>query len=442
MSQSVGQSLTKKLARGGASSLFVKIASAGLSFFMFIVIARGMTADGFALFGFGFSAATLMVLGGSMGQRVGALRFIPVHMERGDIPGMRGFTRRGYLLVLGGCAILSLLFVLASEVSDRLTGGFYPWTVAFFTVSLGLAEYQSHVLRAHGSIVLALAPREVIWRAAVVALFAIPAIGLSGPIPVTWGFLVISLMLLALTIVQAGLYAETRPQALLRSPVSYESRTEWDRSAWVFWSSSVLSAATPNVAMLIVGVLLSAEDSGAFFAALRLAMVVNLFMVAANMLAMPMMSAAHERGDMDGIRDINRFVVLFTGIPGALFFLLFLLEGGWTLALFNKEFSFAHWALVLVAGGYLVRVLSGPAPAMLQMMGQERRYMKMLLWAIGVLLASLVPLVWAFGIHGAAVAAGLEQVATGVFGVWMCRRSLKIDPSVMCLVNKGRVAAG
>ncbi|WP_108838564.1 lipopolysaccharide biosynthesis protein [Tateyamaria sp. Alg231-49] len=432
MSQRASGSILKRLIKGGAAALLVKVASAVLSFVMFIFIARGMSPESFALFGFGFSAATLIVLGGSVGQRKATLRFVPIYQERDDQASQRGQVRRGYITVTFGCLVLGLLFVGLSNLFASLTGGAYAWSVAFFALVLGLAEYQAHVLRSHGKIVLAFAPREVIWRAAVTGLFAIPAFSLAPPIDVTIGFGIIAIILLGLTLLQGRIHPSTRPQALISDAVDMTDQPLWLRSGLIFCGTGLLRAATPNVAMLLIGVMLP-QEGGAFFAALRLAMVVNLVEVASHMLAMPMLSAAHERGDKTSVHSISRFVAVATAVPALAFFLFLLFAGDWALGLYAAEFSHAQSVLVLIAGGHLFKCLCGPGAALLQMMGQEAQFLRLALFVSGSVLLSLVPLIWMFGLYGAALATGLELALIGGLACWVARRKLGVDSSILGL---------
>lgn len=429
--------MKRRLAKGGAAALLVKVASAGLSFVMFIYIARGMTPEGFALFGFGFSAATLIVLGGSVGQRTAALRFVPVYEERSSLAAQRGHVRRGYGIVTAGCITLALLFVVVSNSVSALTGGAYAWAVAFFAVVLGVAEYQAHVLRGHGKIILALAPREVLWRAIVTVLFALPAFALIPKISATYGFVVISIFLLLLMIVQGMAHPATKPKAIFFDSVDTSEQALWLRSGAFFWGTGLLRAATPNVAMLLIGAMLP-HEGGAFFAALRLAMVVNLVLVASSMLSMPMLSAAHERGDMDAVRVICRFVAILTSLPALMFFGFFIFTGDQMMGLYSEQFAFAHWALVLIAFGYLIKALCGPGPALLQMMGQESQFLKLSLWVSGISVTSLVPMIWAFGLYGAAFATGFELALTGVMAWRLAQLRLGVDPSIFSVFNFGK----
>ena len=429
--------LGKKLLRGSLVTLCVKVAAALLSFVMFIVIARGMTPEDFSLFGFGFSAATMLVLAGSLGQRVLAVKFIPIYLERSDRPTRLAFTRRGFGLVIAGTGVLGAGFCVVSWLSPALTGGMYAFGVSVFALALALAEYQAHVLRGHGLTALALAPREVVWRALVVAVFAVPAFGWGDPISVQSGLFLMAVMLLGLALIQGHLHPDTRIPALATAgPDCAPDQGEWNRAARVFWGTSVLRAATPNMAVLIVGVMMAVTETGAYFAAFRLAMLVNLVVIAANMLAMPMLSRAKERANLDETRMICRTVVLFTSFPAVVFFLGFVFAGGQALSLYDATFKSAQPALVVIAAGYLIKVLCGPGAAVLQMMGQEARYLQMSLWINGVTLAALVPLVLAFGITGAAMATGTELAATGLAAAWLSRKTIGFDPSILTVFKR------
>ena len=75
--------LMRKVVGGSLAAFAIKVASAGLSFFMFVALARVMSRADYGIFAFGFSLATFLALVALLGQRTLALRMVPVYQAAG-----------------------------------------------------------------------------------------------------------------------------------------------------------------------------------------------------------------------------------------------------------------------------------------------------------------------------------------------------------------------
>ena len=58
-------------------SLLIKVATAGLTYAMYVVLSRTMGAEEYGYFAFGLSLATVLAIGASMGQQTAILRYWP-----------------------------------------------------------------------------------------------------------------------------------------------------------------------------------------------------------------------------------------------------------------------------------------------------------------------------------------------------------------------------
>ena len=209
-------SLQRILTKGGVHSAFIKLAAAGPYFFLFVIAGRALSVSSFALFGFGFSAATMLVLVGSIGQRLLALKYVPVYVERNDKDTLASFSRRAYKIVLFGCSTVGVLFLSLSWFKPELGSFNFLLSVVFFGLVLGIAELQSRILRGHGSLLLALHPREVIWRLVVIIFFILIMLGsIDEPSPVSIFFFMGSTLLL-ITAWQGLQHWGTHPSFLMK----------------------------------------------------------------------------------------------------------------------------------------------------------------------------------------------------------------------------------
>src|SRR5690606_28781952 len=157
------------------------------------------------------------------------------------------------------------------------------------TVVLGWAEYQSHLLRTVTGMWVALAPRDLCWRALVIALAAASALGFLPSLDAASGLLLLTLTPPAMLSVQAWLHPLTRPGNLLFAPAAGRSPL-WRRAALGLWGNVIVQTAAPNLAVVGIGLLLTPAETGPFFAALRTAMLLSLFSLAASMVATPLLA--------------------------------------------------------------------------------------------------------------------------------------------------------
>ena len=426
---------SKTLLRGGIGSAIIKLISAALSFGMFLFAGRALDIETYSEFGLGFSIATLLVLVGSIGQRLLALKCVPIFDALDDKNLLQEFTRQGYFIVALGCITCGLVLAAGSAIFPRVADLIFIVSVSFFGLILALAEYQARVLRGLGSLYLALLPREVIWRSLIIIGFFLIAREAFTQPNATAIFALLSLLLLIIILVQAFLNPLTNPLFLFRKFGRLNISVNWNSTAVRFWGSSVLRGATPNCAVILVTLYLSVTASAAYFGAYRLALALNLLVVATNMLSMPLLSRAHHKGDRRDTKCITRFVTLFTSVPTIGLFIVFLIYGDILLSLMNKEYEIAYWPLVILAGGHLIRVLCGPGRALLQMKDREAEFLRITFWTTFAAIMLTLPLTQQFGAIGAAVAASFEVATSGIIAAVVCSRNLDIDPSIFGALN-------
>lgn len=422
--------LPKILLRGGLGSAVIKLASAGLGFGMFLFAGKALEMETFADFGFGFSIATLLVLVGSVGQRLLALKYVPIFAALDDKKQLREFAQQGYLVVAFGCVTCSLALVAGSTIFPSVAEPTLLVSISFFGLILALAEYQSRVLRGLGDLYLALLPREVIWRSLVIIGFFLVARETFPQPDATAIFALLALLLLAIMLVQALLNPLTNPFFIFRDFGKLQIAVNWNGTAAKFWGSSVLRGATPNCAVILVALYLSVTESAAYFGAYRLALALNLLVIATNMLSMPLLSRAHHDGNIRDAKRVTRFVTLFTAAPTIGLFIVFLIYGETLLSLMNKEYETAYWPLLILSAGHLIRVLCGPGRALLQMQDREAEFLRITIWTTFASIMLILPLTLGFGAIGAAIAASFEVAASGIVGALVCSRHLDIEPSI------------
>lgn len=423
-----------RLLSQGAVAFAIKIGAAGLSFLMFVALSRALGPEQFGIFGIAFSAATLLALIGSFGQRNLVLRFASVYIGQADKPRAFGVIRFGYIRVLTGnwliTVVLALMALILTEYRTILAA------TALLTITLALAEFQPHPQRAAGRIVLALLPRDILLRVAMIVLCLLI---IFEQFPTLSAAQICSLMagvLAILTLGQAFAEPYTNPARLIMEPAKSDDIQNWRRASWGFWGNSVVNAAGRNLAIVLLGLILTAEQSGAVFAALRTAMLLELALMAVNIVAAPKLAQSLAARNTDEAEALCRNVTVMVAVPTTLAFVIFLTAGPHILSLFRPDFSTAYPALILISLGYFFSALSGPTTQLMEMGGYERTYFRILAITTVVSLIALLPLAATFGMAGGAIAIAANLIAHNAWCIMFLRRELGVTPG---LIPLGRV---
>lgn len=179
----------RQLLRTGLSkslvSLVIKVATAGLTYAMYVILSRSMGVSEYGYFAFGLALATILSIGANFGQQTAILRYWPEAMVGGrPDEALVALRSGGAITIIAGLAVSLALILMASGVAGFGGGSVvHLYAAAALILPMALAEYWSSALRAQGSVWTALGPRDLIWRLAlplcVLALTGL-GVGLAG----------------------------------------------------------------------------------------------------------------------------------------------------------------------------------------------------------------------------------------------------------------------
>src|SRR5690606_29074958 len=146
-------------------SLGIKVATAGLTYLTYVVLARTQTPDEYGHFAFGLALATVLAILAGAGQPLTVMRLWAQLRSRGDATGARKAVAAGSALTIGASLAVSALLCLATLlylpfVPPGETANHF-FAAAIIILPLALAEYNSAALRAQGSLWTALLPRDI-----------------------------------------------------------------------------------------------------------------------------------------------------------------------------------------------------------------------------------------------------------------------------------------
>ena len=427
--------LGARLARGGATALVIRITSVGTSYLMFVVLARHMSAEAYGQFAFVFSLATLIAVVAVLGQPVLTLRLIPAYQQDENEPLLKGLIRDSRVAVLlTSLAFVVLIFVGASAWGsiEGVDSSYLSWAGPLM-LAMAVARHQAYMIRAFGNILLALAPRDVIWRIAVIVCILVASRGTES-ISASFAINTCSFTLLGIWLLQMYAHPSMHPSTIFERGLATDRR-EWTRESLSLWAVSILQAIGPNFIVVVVGLMLAANDTALFFAALKTATLLKLPLVAGGVVAAPLISRHYRAGEVKKVQKISDYMVIGITVPVLTGLLLLVVAGDSILRFFGPEYANAHWVMVIIALGTLVNSLSGPTGIIMNMTGHHREYLFILAVTQAISLALMPIAIYYFEMLGAAVAFVLSMNAWNVW-VWRwSRKHLSLDPTIFGVIE-------
>ena len=419
------------LAGKGLSALLIKIVTAGLTFAVFVLLARWLGPDAYGRYAIYFSLGTFLGFVCVGGLHTLVLRKLPAL----DTPESAGpavaLVRDGYQAL----GLLGLLLIFGSGAIGLVGAlmGITAWAPIIamaLALPFALAEYQSHVLRGWSSINLALLPRDVIWRLAVIAVIgALMAfdVTLNAGVAFAWtcgllaGLVLIQFLIGLKRAPEGGL---TKLCASAPTPLATLIEARWLAAA------ALAGAMLAQLSVVLVGAVLTAVDAGAFFASQRTSTLLALPLIAANMIGAPMIARAWAAGDLAQVQRICSLIVIGLTLPTLAGLVLFALAGGWILSLFDPSYAVHKPILLIFATGALVNALCGPTGFLMLMTGHERQFVKILAVSQGIGLGLVALGATTFGLAGAALGEAVGMALWNIL-IWRwARQQLGVDPTV------------
>ena len=354
-------------------SLFIKVATAGLTYAMFVILSRVMGVTEYGYFAFGLSLATILSIGANFGQQTAILRYWPEAMVAGrPQKAIEALRSGGAITIIAGLAV-ALALAAVSAVAGAVGPGpvLHLYAAAALILPLALAEYWSSALRAQGSVWTGLSPRDLVWRLAlplaVVALWY-AGVSLSG-----WAALLLTAVVLALSLALQYLLARARHYEIAAGTAGLRSYWgEHGKASRSFFLGTVLDSAALNIDIIFVGLLVAPAAAGVYFNAFRTAGLLTLFMFAITLVVAPMVAQHYHAGEMRKAQAITALCAWAGFVFSLAVFAGFLLFGEQVMSLFGGNGAEGTLLLIILSIGLLFVAATGPSRIVMMMTRHER----------------------------------------------------------------------
>lgn len=439
------QCVRRYLAQDGLGPLLVKaflgsaglrIAGMGFGFLVGVQLARGLGADGYGVYGLAMSIVSLLTVPTEFGIPQLLTREVAkaqVHAEWGRIHGMLRWSTRTSLALASviGVGVIVWLWLwgkIGTPLGDSMIAGIVMVPI------VALLSLRSAALRGLQQIVKGQIA-EVAVRPALHSLLLFLAMH----------FLISMTSTLAMWLgVAAAFGAYLLADSLLHRALPakiFDASPIMDRSQC--WSSALPMAMTEGMRLLqaqllilLLGAMVTMSQVGIYRMAASTAVFVAMPISLFNIISMPMIAKLHAAHDQARLQRMVVLAALGMVMSVCLMSLPFLFSGKWLLGnVFGEEFVAGSEVLSILCLSTVVNALFGVNAALLNMTGHQNRVTWASLAALLVLALLALPLIWRYGINGAAVA-NLVPVAVWNLLMWRdCRRLLGVETAAWGVVS-------
>lgn len=396
------------LLRGATLSIGIRVTGLALAFVGQVLISRMSGADVYGLYMYCFAWLALLLVFTRSGTDEALVRFLPELAQ--DEDGRRSLIHWSHSRTVFPAWLLMLLMLMIAAglyvISDAGLAVMLASVAPFIPVLTLLWIYQAR-LRSSGRTLAAFLPNEIL-RPLLLITFLVGFLVADSQPSVS---VLLWLSLVATTIavsLMAGFARESSPHFTTQTT---DPARQWNRTANHFFLISLCVLGTSTIDILVVGSVLTAEETGFYAAAQRLASLAGFGSMAITLIVAPMLPAmlADPKRRLETERLVRfgaRLATVFVVVAGLVMW--FTREP--LLGMFGPGFETAGDTLGILLIGQLVLASSGPVTTLMMMSGDERLALMIIASCSALNLALCSVLTLNIGLSGAAIAILITNV--------------------------------
>lgn len=423
--------ISREVLGGSFMSMALRVIGLGLSYLANILLSRLLGLHGYGQYVVALGWTAVLTLPARAGFENSALRYVTIHLERGEAGPLRGFIRVAIATVVALSALMGVVMAVLGEVTRVGTADRAMAAAALLIAPLALLGVISPMMRAARRIFASQFYDQILRLLLLILLLGIAAV-FARPLTVP-NALVLSAVAAFLALGALGIHFRR-----LFGPVMVEKA---DYSAWRQWflvSLPLLVIGATQELMnqmevLLLGALAGASDAALFAAAWRLASLTPFALSALTAIGGPLIASAYQRGAREELHHVSKLVAR-VGLGFALLAaIILLIWGRWLLGLFGPEFPHAYTVVVVLLAGGLVNAFTGIVGYLMVLTGRERPALAIFAASLVLSLGLNLVLIPRFGATGAAAASSAATAAWNFAMLVYVRRRLGIDASAISL---------
>ena len=413
----------REMVVGSALAFAVKIAAAGTSFVLSVLVARALGADEAGLFFLAFTLVTIMATLGRIGTDNALVRFVSSRRSSDDWGEIRGVVRLAVFWVSVVASLLGIVLFFGAEIiavhlfALPELAQVLRW-IAPAVPLIAIASCYGFALQGLKKIPQYLLVTSVIASALVVTFLLIYSA--ENAISVGQYYAIATCVTLVIA------WALWRKEVREKPTGGFDSRLLF-RTCLPLLTIQALYLVNSWAGQIILGIWHSAADVALFSTAQRTAMLTSFVLVAVNSIAAPKFAALHQQGDMQGLARLAVYstrLMVILAFPALLLMLLF---PQWLMGLFGPEFREAGFALTILALGQFINVATGSVGYLLMMTGKERTLRNNVMITSALSLTLGLILIPVLGVNGAAITSAIAAATSNLLSWYQVKKKLGIN---------------
>ncbi|SDR99681.1 Membrane protein involved in the export of O-antigen and teichoic acid [Halopseudomonas xinjiangensis] len=419
-----------------AAAFAIKIAAGATSYILFVGLARYLGPGLFGTFSVLFSIAMVAGLAGSFGQQVFIVKETAVARRGANVEYEKGIYLFSAIVTLtvGSAFALAAGIAAAAHVDLPLKT---VDLVLLSSLSFLYAVTQSTIgaLRAQDKVLYAIFSRDVLWR--LLAGGAITYLLLSeaeSELTIALGVLVAPLCVIALSHV----HMVWKTVRALRNGVKIRIK-RWLDTSFGMSIIAVIAGSDTYLFTVILAVVATETETGAFFASMRTVDVINMFMIATTLISANRLSKAIAGGQHREFQGICNFLILVQLIPVLAVCGILAIFAEPVLCLFSSEYVEYGPILRLLSLGVAINALTGPTGLAMQIAGLHWLQVFYQGGALALCLLALPLSYTNFGLEGAAMSFIVSKTAWNVLAVWTLATQKSVNVSIVGLLGTSEI---
>lgn len=429
--------------RGAMFAFAIRVASAGIAFLSQILLARWMGVFEYGVFTYVWILVYILSAFSCLGLNTSVLRFMPEYRETGAHGLAQGFARGSFAFIFlfsTGLAVFGTgaVFLFSGTLPDIY---FIPIILALICLPMfALSEVADGMARAHSWINVGLVPIYII-RPALLLMFLAAAvlwgaepnarIAMLAVIGATW-----------ITAIGQYLFLRRRlTDVLTPAPSEYRMRFWLKISFPVFLLEGFYLLLTYSD-ILIMNIFMTPRDVAIYFAVIKTTSLIEFVYFSVTAAGSHKFSEYHAAGRTDDLRRFLKTTIKWTFWPSLAAACVILALGMPILWLFGPEFVSGYPIMFILVIGLLARAATGPAEALMNMLGQQNLCAVVLCLATIANISLNLLLIPSYGLVGAAVATTCSLIMISVLLFFAIKRRLNLHAFVFGGREEPRKAPG
>lgn len=434
------EDVEKYLSRSTFHLLIIQLLSILSTFFISLLLARILGAEGYGVLSYAFSWVTLLGVFANLGLGVLIVREVAKYNTQQNWSYLKGLLIWSKYVVVGISIVLLLLaegIIFFIEIPGDVQMRYGLMLAIPALPFLALTSLNKGTLQGLQQMIAGQLPDKTFRPLLFLFLVVCCYILIQDQFNVYWA---VGLNVIAFAVMFLGstwLLQRHSPVREMKVESKFQT-TIWLKSGLAFLLIHSMFEIETQTDIIMLGSLADSQQVGIYNIAKRLSKFVTIFHFILGIALAPVISRYYVKQTLDQLQQLItksiRWVFILSFIP----FLIFIIGGFWVLSIFGNQFITGHTSLLILSATQMVIVISGSVSYLLYMTGHEREAAKSV--GVGVVVnivlnALLIP---QLGMTGAAIATFVSVICWNAMMVVVVAKKTGIHSTIFGRWKKDR----